>query len=258
MIEKKIEQLKMLKQVSLTQEEKGLLRASVARGIQTTRLAPRVSIFYTGVQHGLRIGLSTFLFIVFVGGSVSVVADNSLPGDPLYSFKINVNEEVKGAFLKTSEDKLAWQSTRIDNRLNEIKTLAASKTLTKAKQETAQRALDTHIEALSEQLSTLSDTQPTEALKVTASLEVSLKTQKEDIEKYISDGTEEDKTDALKAVDATIKKVSDQEVKIISKEIDQLSKDVKDVPETALTEDTEESIAEPNLPVVIPPTSPVQ
>jgi hypothetical protein len=31
--------------------------------------------------------------------------------------------------------------------LNEIKTLAASKTLTKAKQETAQKALNTHIEA---------------------------------------------------------------------------------------------------------------
>ena len=254
MIEKKIEQLKTLRQVSLTQEEKGILRASVARGIQIARSTPRVSIFYTGIQHGLRIGLSTFLFIVFVGGSVSVVADNSLPGDPLYSFKINVNEEVKGAFLKTSEDKLAWQSTRIDNRLNEIKTLAASKTLTKAKQETAQRALDTHIEALSEQLSTLSDTQPTEALKVTASLEVSLKTQKEDLEKYISEGTDQDKTDALKAVDATIKKVSDEEVKIISKEIDQLTKDVEEVPETTLSEDTEEA----TLPVVTPPASPTQ
>lgn len=253
MIEKKIEQLKMLK-VSLTPEEKGALRASVARGIQVAQSNPRVSIFYTGIQHGLRIGLSTFLFIIFVGGSVSVVADNSLPGDPLYSFKINVNEEVKGAFLKTSQDKLAWQSTRIDNRLNEIKTLAASKTLTKEKQQTAQRALDTHIEALSKQLSTLSDTQPTEALKVTASLEVSLKTQKEDLKKYISDGTEEDKTDALKAVDATIKKVSDQEVKIISKEIDQLSKDIEDVPETELIEEAEDA----TLPVLIPQPSPVQ
>ncbi len=254
MIEKKIEQLKTLKHISLTPEEKSILRASVARGIQTARSAPRVSLFYTGMAHGLRIGLSAFLFIVFVGGSVSVVADNSLPGDPLYSFKINVNEEVKGAFLKTSEDKLAWESTRIDNRLTEIKTLAASKTLTKAKQETAQRALDTHIEALSIQLSTLSETEPSEALKVTANLEVSLKTQKEDLEKYISDGTDEAKIDALKAVDATIKKVSDQEVKIISKEIDQLSKDITDVSETILTEEPEETIP----PVVTPPTSQAQ
>ncbi len=243
MIENKIEQLKMLKNVSLSQEEKGILRASIARQIQIARSTPRPSLLYTGMQHGLRITLSAFLFVIFVGGSVSVVADNSLPGDPLYSFKINVNEEVKGAFLKTPEDKLAWQSTRIDNRLNEIKTLAASKTLTKAKQETAQRALDTHIEALSTELGTLSDTQPTEALRVTASLEESLKTQKEDLKKYIADGSEEEQTSALKAVDATLEKVSAQEVKIISKEIDQLTSDIENVPDAVIIE--EDIIEEP-------------
>jgi len=245
MIDKKLEQLKTLRSISLTEEEKGVLRASVARGIQIARSTPTPSLFYTGIQHGLRIGLSTFLFIVFVGGSVSVVADNSLPGDPLYSFKINVNEEVKGAFLKTSEDKLSWQQSRIDKRLNEIKTLAASKTLTKAKQETAQRALDTHIEALSAQLS---DTDPTEALKVTASLEASLKTQKEDIQKITEAGTGDEQTDALKAVDSTIKKVSAQEVKIISKEIDQLGTDIQNVPDSTLH--TEEQ--QPTPPTLLP------
>lgn len=231
MIDKKIEQLKMLKTVSLTHEEKGALRASVARGIQLLQSKPQKSYFYRGVEHGLRIGLSTFLFIVFVGGSVSVVADNSLPGDPLYSFKINVNEEVKGAFLKTPEDKLSWQKSRIDKRLTEIKTLAASKTLTKEKQQTAQKALDTHIEALSKELGTLSDTKPTEALKVTASLEESLTSQKEDLKKYIPDGTTDD-TGVLSAVDTTLKKVSDQEVKIISKEVDQLASDAKSLPDS--------------------------
>lgn len=241
MIDKKLEQLKMLKQVNLTTKEKGALRASVARGIQILESTPRRSIFYTGISHGLRIGLSTFLFMVFVGGSVSVVADNSLPGDPLYSFKINVNEEVKGAFLKSPQDKLSWQKTRIDNRLNEIKTLAATKTLTKAKQETAQRALDTHLQELSNQLST---TEPSEALKVTAGLEESLKIQKEDIKKYISEATPEDQDDALKAVDATIKKVSDQEIEIISKEIDLLNDDAQNVVETPI-EDLEEEVVTP-------------
>ncbi len=239
MIDKKIEQLKMLKQVSLTHEEKGLLRASVARGIQLMESKPQKSYFYRGVEHGLRIGLSTFLFIVFVGGSVSVVADNSLPGDPLYSFKINVNEEVKGAFLKTPEDKLSWQKSRIDKRLSEIKTLAASKTLTKEKQQTAQRALDTHINELSKELGTLSDTKPAEALKVTASLEQSLTTQKEDLKKIISPEEATDTTGALSAVDTTLKKVSAQEVKIISKEVDQLVTDAKNLPDTSAVKDLE-------------------
>ena len=227
MINNKLEQLKMLKNVHLTQEEKGALRASVARGIEFARSKPTPSIFYTGIQHGLRIGLSTFLFIVFVGGSVSVIADNSLPGDPLYSFKINVNEEVKGALIKTPEEKLAWQKTRIDNRLGEIQTLAASKTLTKAKQETAQKALNTHIESLSNELS---KTETAEALKVTADLEESLKNQKEELKKYATEGDLENQN-AFKAVDETIKKVSDQEVKIISKEIDKINSDLSNVPD---------------------------
>lgn len=248
MIDKKIEQLKMLKDIHLSNEEKGILRASVARGIQIARSTPKVSIFHRGIQHGLRIGLSTFMFIVFVGGSVSVIADNSLPGDPLYSFKVNVNEEVKGAFLKTPEDKLSWQKTRIDNRLNEIKTLAASKTLTKAKQETAQKALDTHIEALSKELGTLSDQEPSKALEVTANLEVSLKSQKEDLKKYISEDNAEDQGNALKAIDGTLKKVSDQEVKIISKEVDQLVTDINKVPETTATKDLDKPSTLPLLP----------
>lgn len=245
MIEKKIEQLKMLKNIHLTAQERGILRASVARGIETARQTPVVSVFHQSLQHGLRIGLSTFLFIIFVGGSVSVVADNSLPGDPLYGIKISMNEKIKGSLLKTSEDKVSYQKTLIDKRLTEIKTLAASNTLTKAKQETAQRALDTHIEALSKELVTLSDEEPNKALEVTASLEESLKSQKEDLEQYISENNEEDKSNALKAVDDTLKKVSDQEVKIISKEIDQLVSDAKDVPESNASEALE--------PVVTPP-----
>jgi hypothetical protein len=250
MIEKKIEQLKIFKDIHLSNDERAILRASIARNIQISQSTPVVSIFHRGIQHGLRIGLSTFLFVVFVGGSVSVVADNSLPGDPLYSFKINVNEEVKGAFLKTPEEKLSWQSARIDNRLSEIKTLAASKTLTKAKQETAQRALDTHIKDFSKELGTLSDAEPSEALKVTATLEQSLKNQKEDIQKYIVDGSSEDQSDALKAVDATIEKVSAEENKIISKEIEQLTSDLNLVTETDITvEDTTETTPE------VPPTT---
>jgi hypothetical protein len=233
MIDKKLEQLKTLKNITLTSEEKSLLRASVARSIQISRCEPKVSIFYTGIQHGLRMGLSTFLFIVFVGGSVSVIADNSLPGDPLYSFKINVNEEVKGSFIKSPDEKLSWEKTRIDNRLNEIKTLAVSKTLTKAKQETAQRALNIHIEALSKEIGNLSEEKPSEALKVTAKIEKSLSDQKEDLKKSISKETTEDQNAALKAIDGTIKKVSDQETKIISKELDKLNIDVQNISQTA-------------------------
>jgi cytochrome c556 len=111
--------------------------------------------------------------------------------------------------------------------------------------------LDTHIEALSAQLS---DTDPTEALKVTASLEASLQTQKEDIQKITQEGSGDEQTDALKAVDSTIKKVSDQEVKIISKEIDQLGADIQNVPDSTIEnpDETPDPVVLPKTPTLLP------
>lgn len=265
MIDKKIEQLKILKDITLSEEERGILRANIARNIQTAKVTRKISYFHNGIKHGLRIGLSTFLFIIFVGGSVSVIADNSLPGDALYSFKINVNEEIKGAFIKNTEAKLSWQTSLIDTRLNEIKTLAASKTLTKEKQETAQKALDNHIKTLSKQLEVLSDEKPAEALKVTATLEENLKVQKEDIKKFISEDTSENQDNALKAVDVTLKKVSDQEVEILSKEIDQLASDVQNIPSTDASKNLEkpQTVTDPTVEVKVdssakPDTQPTQ
>lgn len=240
MIEHNLAQLKKLKSISLTPEEKGALRASVARGIQMARPVPSEAYWQLGVRHGLRIGLSAFLFMVFVGGSVSVVADNSLPGDALYRFKININEEIKGALLNTPSERLSWEKERVDRRLGEIKTLATTATLTKEKQEKAQQALDSHLAKISAELDTLSETQPSEALKVTAELQENLAEKKEALAKVVVEKTQEEKDQAFLAIDATIQKVSDEEVKIVSKEIEKLATDIDavSVETTSLSDET--------------------
>ena len=151
-MEHKLNQFNKLKTITLHDNERNMLRAH-AHHLMTTTASPVVeSLFHRGVTHGLRMALSSFLFILFAGGSVSAIASSALPGDPLYSFKVNVNEQVKGFFLKTSEEKVAWQKGRIENRLNEIKTLAETKTLTKAKQATVQKALDDHVTDITKEL----------------------------------------------------------------------------------------------------------
>src|SRR5258708_2779845 len=109
-MEKKLQQLNSLKNISLTESEKWLIRSHVAYLMATVPIkSPSriASIFSVGIQHTLRISLSTFMLVLLVGGSVSAVADNALPGDPLYSFKLNVNEQVKGLFLNTPEERIA-------------------------------------------------------------------------------------------------------------------------------------------------------
>ncbi len=225
-MENNLEKLNVLKNITLTESEKGLVRAHATYLIANTPQSPQrvYSLFQRGVQHGLRIALSSFLFFVFISGTVFGVADNALPGDSLYKFKLEVNEGLKGALQKTPEEKVAWQKNRIENRVEEIKTLAASKTLTKAKQATVKKALDSHVKELTENLDTLSETAPSAALSATTNLEESLKANKALIENMEDEGIEKD--EAIKTFDGAIKEVSNQEVRLISKEIDSIKSEI--------------------------------
>jgi ribonuclease HII len=261
-MEKRLKQLNSFRNISLNESERGAIRAHVAYLINTipvkqpNRIA---SIFSNGIQHTIRIALSTSMLVLLVGGSVGAVADNALPGDPLYTFKINVNEQVKGMFLNTPEERIAYQKGRIENRVAEIKTLADSKSLTKEKQIAVQKAIDTHIEKISTDLDSLSTTSPSVALDITTDIEASLKENKDNLEKSIEpttmslmatttpeSGTTSGNTgveDAIKAADTTLQKVADQEVKIIAKEIDSI---ISSVDETAPTTNPDNTATPPD------------
>ncbi len=230
-MEQRLTKLNTIKSISLSEEERNLLRAHAAHIMVTKPSQSVESLFRRGVHHGLRIALSSFLFVIFVGGSVSAVADNALPGDPLYSFKLNVNEQVKGFFLKTPEEKVVYTKSRIETRMKEMTTLAQSQTLTKEKQATVQKAIDDHVADLSTDLNTLSALAPSTALNVTTTLETSLQANKD----VLLNSSTVDTTataDAIATVDGALKKVSDQEVKIISKEIESITTDISTVSTT--------------------------
>ncbi|MEO5646022.1 MAG: hypothetical protein ABIO57_03060 [Candidatus Paceibacterota bacterium] len=258
-MEKKLSTLKKLKTISLTVEERNLMRAHAARIVISSPVLVTDSFFKRGVQHGLRIALSSMMFIVFIAGSVSAVANNALPGDPLYSFKINVNEEVKGLFLKSPEEKVLWQKNRIENRVNEIQTLAQSNSLTQAKQQTAEKAINNHVVALSADLTTLSAQSPNTALTVTTSLEQTLKANKTAIQNSADSTNTEDtgKADAIKTVDATLAKVSDQQVQILAKEIDTINTAVATVPNSASAALKDTATVTPPAATQTPATTPI-
>lgn len=248
-MEHKLSQLKQFKQVVLSDEERAYLRGRLAQSI--TAPAPLgESLFQRGMQHGLRIALSSFLFVVFVGGSISAVASNALPGDPLYVVKTDINEEIKAAFLNTPEEKVAFAKNRVEKRVSEIKTLAESKTLTKEKQAKAQKALDANISDLSKELSTLSEASPTSALSVTATLEENIKADKEAIEQALTQDTTPAAVATLGTIDETLEKVSEQEVKIITKQIETIASELE-----ATTTDTSEESIDATTP--LPPVTPV-
>lgn len=240
-MENNLKQLNKFKDIKLSESEKAVIRSRLAL-VMSREVEKKQSLFQRTLYHTLRISLSSLAFFIFVGGMVSAIADQALPGDPLYAFKLNVNEEVKGFFKNTPEEKVAYGAKRVETRVKEIQTLADSKSLTKEKQLAAQKAIDAHIEDLSTNLKNLSATAPNTALVATAKLEESLKANKADLvnTEVINN---EAKEDALSTVNGTIQKVSNQEIKIISKEIDSISSDLASVtPPSILTPATDENI----------------
>jgi len=256
-MEDKLKQLKNFKQITLNDEERNLMRAHAARIVIASPMIITESFFKRGVQHGLRIALSSMLFVVFIAGSVSAVANNALPGDPLYSFKVNVNEEVKGLFLSTPAQKALDAEGRVETRVNEIQTLAESNSLTQAKQATAESALNSNVADLSASLNTLSVQAPDTALSVTASLEQTLKANKTAIENTPDTTPAENtgKADAINTVNATLQTVSNQEVQIISKEIDNINNAVTTVsPDSTIQPQNTQTPATP--PLTVTPATP--
>ncbi len=245
-MELKLKKLSNIQHIHLTNDEKAALRARVAM-VMSTPPAPVEPLLARGMQHGLRIALSSALFVLFVGGSISAVASNALPGDPLYAIKTKINEKVRYALLSTTEQKVALQKDLIEKRVGEIKTLADSKTLTKEKQAKAQKALDGNIEDLSKELGNLSDKSPNSALSVTADLEESLKAKKEAVALTLDPASAES-TATLETIDGTLKKVSQTEVKIISKELDNIQAELN----TTNTETNSSSVENDTAPQTTP------
>ncbi len=230
-MEHNLQKLARIKNLHLSHSERANLRARMAYQMSITPVMPRVSWIQKSAQHGLRIVLSTSIFLVFVCGSISVVANTALPGDPLYTFKLNVNEEVKGVFLKTPDAKIAWQKTRIQTRLDEIQILAQTKTLTPAKQATLEKALDEHVGALTKEIGQ-QDTAT--ALATTAALEATLQIKKDAV---LSD-TGVDTTAAAKTIDTAIQKVSDKEIELLNTQLDSIKIDTQNTEVTPITVDS--------------------
>ncbi len=113
---------------------------------------------------------------LLIGGGTSYVAQNSLPGDVLYSVKVNLNEEVQGFVAFGSEAKARLSAGLAERRLEEAEKLAVDGKLTTETRANIESRFEEHGKAFEEELKNIDSSESSTAiLEINSNFEASLK-----------------------------------------------------------------------------------
>jgi hypothetical protein len=150
-----------LKTITLSHEEKAAMRSHIVSFMHEHPLPTRSDAWFgtpsdawygiksplrTPALHMVRVTLGTLLLVATVGGSLATAAERSLPGDILYSVKVNVTEEVRSVIAVSSKNQAVWAAERAHRRLEEVEKLAVEGRLDGKVSRTLERKFEQHAE----------------------------------------------------------------------------------------------------------------
>lgn len=88
-------------------------------------------------------------------GGVSFAAEQALPGDALYTVKVDVNEEVRSALTVSPKAKAEWEARRVERRMEEAEQLAAKAKLDAGARADLEQRLAVHTGRVNKQVDTM-------------------------------------------------------------------------------------------------------
>lgn len=158
------------KLASLHPEEKATIRASLLHKINTTPVrSPFWSFAFVKSHHYVPAFL---LLFVFLSGGTSYFAQNSIPGDMLYSMKLNVNENLESFLASTPEDLAEISAIQANRRIIEAEILAQNDLLTPERNVEIQTMFSRKFDLFNESLAKIeSDDSESEPVVATFSME---------------------------------------------------------------------------------------
>lgn len=167
----------MSKKLTMTDAE----NARVARVLQEhmfhnpIRQTPKIPSPYTSVTLWLgRVAVVGAIALVVTGSTLIAAANQALPGDTLYGFKVGVNEEIQSFLKPTPAARLAFESQRTEERLNEAQALIVRGDFTPEAQETIKKNIEKHSQEITRQAQELATIDPETYEEVTLLAQTSL------------------------------------------------------------------------------------
>ena len=269
-IEKDLEKIKKIK---LREDEKALIRANLIDRINGRPIlspykfdfSPFVLVSNWNRFSLMKVGSFAVLFMFVFGSSLTYASEQSLPGEALYSIKVNVKEEIEIKLASTPEKKANVEKTHIEKRLEEISTLKDEGNLTEENSAIVINEFKERTQDLHNSIDDLQDSGESEViLEITQNLiptltefveessnenaiseEISLKSV--DSTSEITEITEENKDDVSLAISSIISVATEEVEKMIAQETEVIA-EVKEEPQ--ITEEvTEEPVQEESISV---------
>lgn len=103
-------------------------------------------------------GISAFLLVV-----VPFLAEQTVPGDGLYAVKVRFNEEVRSSLTIGSYEKVAWETERLNRRIEEAQLLSSEGKLTPEVEESIVAAVKEHAGIVQQEIAVLRTTDADQA-----------------------------------------------------------------------------------------------
>lgn len=181
------------KKINFPFEKKDLIRARIQDFINLTpvtkNLEPIKSTFYISKFAVLNISkvVSFSLIILLVGGStMSYASENSLPGDSLYTVKVNIKEPIETKLAFTPQTKLEVKTKQVEKRLSEAQTLIQRNDMSPEKHKEVEVRLEKKVEEISKTIDGLQEKGDVETILLTTSkLQPVLKAHKENLKREV-------------------------------------------------------------------------
>lgn len=181
--------IKNIKEIFMTSAEKQRILAQVlsenpveekiAKKTYTKSVKSPWSVYSFGTwieTHRWISAVAVLIIIVVVGNSAVLASYNALPGDKLYSVKVNVVEPIRLALATTPTIKAEIQTEFVQDRLQEAETLAARGRLDTVKENDINQRIEQQVSDLVTNIERVKKTSPEKADDINTTLEASVNT----------------------------------------------------------------------------------
>ncbi len=124
--------------------------------------------------HRFVTAVAAFLIVAISGNSIVLAANEALPGDALYTLKVNVAEPIRVALAVDPAKKAEIQTSFVQARFEEAEVLAARGELDDEKEKEISDRIDQHIAAVSKNVEEVQKISPEKAEDANIAVEASM------------------------------------------------------------------------------------